>query len=506
MASSSSARQVSSWIYEKKVFVCAPTFDVGCLAQVRVCHDRKLGQGYVSINMRLSLADMDQNQVIKLRICPEMVHMCSVKTTCDDSIPDQVVSMLRGVKEASEVSAFKLHLNTPGIVLIPSSLSTIRPAKVGDVNYNAFSRICQTKTINLYFDKRQFLKDDIICLRAFASALRTHSLHAQPVNHTRSNAGQGVRESDWTVFKQSLSDPPPYRQLSPSANSVLGKRSRGQGSPSPSAMLPLQRTPATCALPPWSPTTVANTPTEVNTPEQHDAFYNGTTFARASTLSTCSPTPVRPTVFTHEKAEEQDRLTVLHVQKLLDNFPDDIVREILRQPRYQRLSQEAALGSPAASSSPTTLAAIENIVENRLDRYVAERLDGLTRSAFKSLTQRHLHSIVGAQLPLAADLILNGAIESYRDQFYEDCKVNEASLLEIVDDGRVRLREAVDECEMEVKESIEEQISRLEDQSAKVDGEVKGQLAELVYWSGTLASEVPKTKGNTSQEVRSRSV
>ena len=67
--------------------------------------------------------------------------MCSVKSTCDDSIPDQVVSMLRGVKEASEVSAFKLHLHTPGIVLIPSSQSTIRPGKVGNVYYNAFSRI-----------------------------------------------------------------------------------------------------------------------------------------------------------------------------------------------------------------------------------------------------------------------------------------------------------------------------------------------------------------------------
>jgi hypothetical protein len=74
-----------------------------------VCHNRKLGQGYVSINMRLSLADMDENQVIKLRVCPEMVHMCSVKSACDGSIPDQVVSMLRAVKEASEVSAFKLH-------------------------------------------------------------------------------------------------------------------------------------------------------------------------------------------------------------------------------------------------------------------------------------------------------------------------------------------------------------------------------------------------------------
>lgn len=97
--------------------------------------------------MQLSLADMDENQMIKLGVCPEMVHMCSVKSARDGSIPDQVVSMLRGVKEASEVSAFELHPHTPDIFLIPSSLSTIRPAKVGDVNYNAFSRICQTETI-----------------------------------------------------------------------------------------------------------------------------------------------------------------------------------------------------------------------------------------------------------------------------------------------------------------------------------------------------------------------
>lgn len=95
------------------------------------------------------------------------------------------------------------------------------------------------------------------------------------------------------------------------------------------------------------------------------------------------------------------------------------------------------------------------------------------------------------------------AIESYRDQFHEDCKINEANLLEIVDDGRVRLREAADECD---KESVEKQISMLEDQSAKVGGEVKSYLAELVYWSGTLASEASRITGSGSQEVRSKSV
>jgi hypothetical protein len=53
-----------------------------------------------------------------LRVYPAMVHICSVMSTCDDSKPDQVVSMLRGVKEASEVFAFELHLNAPDVVLI----------------------------------------------------------------------------------------------------------------------------------------------------------------------------------------------------------------------------------------------------------------------------------------------------------------------------------------------------------------------------------------------------
>lgn len=491
----------SCWVYEKKIFVHTPEFDVGCLAQVRLCHDQELDQGYVSIKMRLSLAGMDENQVVVLRVCPETVDMCTVKSTCDaDTIPGQVTGMLRGVKEASEVSAFKLSLKTPGIVLVPSSLSTIRPAKAGDVNFDAFSRICQTKTINLYFDKRQFKQDDKLRLRAFASALRTRSLDAQPVNHTRANAGRGVRESDWTIFELSPSDPPPYRQLTPSADCVLGKRPRARGSSTS------EIEPTACAPPPWSPTDMADTPSGFNTPEQHRTLNNRTTLGGASSPSTCSPTLIRPTIFTCEKAGEQARLTVHHVQNILDDVPDDIVREILKQPRYQRLQQQAALESPAPLSSPVTPASIENILKNHLDRYVAERLDGLTRSAFKSLTQQRLHRIVETQLPLAADLVLNGAIEAYRDQFYEDCRANEASLLEIVEDGRLRLRETVDECEVEVKESIEEQMSKLEDQSAKVDGEVKEQLSELVYWSGKLASEVPKTKGNASQEVRSRSV
>jgi hypothetical protein len=200
-------------------------------------------------------------------------------------------------------------------------------------------------------------------------------------------------------------------------------------------------------------------------------------------------------------------LTIQHVLKSLGDIPDNIVREVFKQPRYQRLLQEAALDDPAASSLPVTLTSIEKIVEDRVDRLVTERLADLTKSAFKTHTKQQVHRIVQAQLPLAAELVLKETIGDWQDQFYEDCKANEANLLEIVDDGRLRLRETVDECETEVKESIEGQLSRFGEQVAKVDSEVKEQVAEALYWTGKIESGIYERKGNASQEViRSRSV
>jgi hypothetical protein len=507
LTTSPSAHQRPPWVYEKKAFVYAPEFNVGCLTEVRVSHDQKEGQGYVSIKSRLCLADMDTNQVIILRICPKLVDMCTVKLTCETgTVSEQVISMLRGVKAASEVSKLRLTLKEPGVVLVPSGLSVIRPAEVGNVSYNAFSRICQAKQIVLYFVKRQFNQDDSFGLRAFASAVRSRSIEAQPLDYTRFNSGQGVRESDWTVFEQPPSDPPAYRPLSPSAKCVLGKRLRGGGRPSASTVSPLYQLPDHHPPPTWSATEVASTDTEIDSREQHNTVHNSTTFARADTLSN-SPSPIRPTIFTHEKREEQDALTIQHVLKSLGDIPDNIVREVFKQPRYQRLLQEAALDDPAASSLPVTLTSIEKIVEDRVDRLVTERLADLTKSAFKTHTKQQVHRIVQAQLPLAAELVLKETIGDWQDQFYEDCKANEANLLEIVDDGRLRLRETVDECETEVKESIEGQLSRFGEQVAKVDSEVKEQVAEALYWTGKIESGIYERKGNASQEViRSRSV
>lgn len=248
---------------------------------------------------------MDAKQVIILRICPKSVDMCTVKLTCETgTVSEQVISMLRRVRGASEVSKMRLTLKEPGVVLVPSGLSVIRPAEGGNISYNAFSRICQAKQIVLYFDKRQFNQDDSFCLRAFANALRSRSIEARPLDYTRFNSGHGVRERDWTVFEQSTSDPPAYRPLSPSANRVLGKRLRGGGRPSASTVSPLYQLPDHHPPPAWSATEVASTDTEIDSRKRHNTVHNSTTFARAGTLSN-SPSSIRPTIFMQETRQQQ---------------------------------------------------------------------------------------------------------------------------------------------------------------------------------------------------------
>ncbi|TIA30693.1 hypothetical protein D6C78_09425 [Aureobasidium pullulans] len=91
------------------------------------------------------------------------------------------------------------------------------------------------------------------------------------------------------------------------------------------------------------------------------------------------------------------------------------------------------------------------------------------------------------QLPLAADLLLHGAIEGYRDQFYEDCKMNEASLLEMVDEGRTQVQDTTNECIAEINDTIQNQIGVLESWSGESSTSIGEQLARLGHSSDKFA-------------------
>jgi hypothetical protein len=123
----------------------------------------------------------------------------------------------------------------------------------------------------------------------------------------------------------------------------------------------------------------------------------------------------------------------------------------------------------------------------RVDKIIEQRLDKLTKDAFKSLAQRRLHALVESQLPVAAELFLNGAVADQRDQFYEDCKANEVSVREHIDEGVTEIRDVTNECTKELSELAQQCMDSLDEHSRNVDASAEQELSKLKRWFAELA-------------------
>ncbi|KAG9764826.1 hypothetical protein KCU73_g784, partial [Aureobasidium melanogenum] len=273
--------------------------------------------------------------------------------------------------------------------------------------------------------------------------------------------------------------------------------------------------PHPCSPPPWSPTEV-NTPTEGNTfaelntpvrvPDSTDVDISDNAkvpYQDRTPGTQCQSSPhIRPTIFASgNKFEGEDALKVQHVQEMMEELPDDLVLEILNAPRVQNLlakKQEAEQRKVSPSSEQVTITKIEQIVMTLMDSHADKCLDPKIKQAFKSLVRQRLDRLVQDQLPLAADLFLNGAVERLRDQFYEDCKMFEAGILETVEEGRTQLHDTTNECTAEINNLIQERTSELEYKSDKLKISVGEQLACLGYWSDKFA----RSNGNKEHATK----
>jgi hypothetical protein len=194
----------------KAVPIHEPHHDVSCQARVRIDHHQMDCQGLLSISVKLALSGFG-DPVLRLNVAPKMVERCSVISRSNaDLIPSRILSMLRGMTDASAVVTMTLDLNTTGLVFVPPQVTTttVSPAQQSDVAAcHAFATICRSKTIYLRFSRSQLLNDDLPRLRAFASALRTRSINVALFDYAGLNAGRGVQEKDWTLFEQRLEPP-----------------------------------------------------------------------------------------------------------------------------------------------------------------------------------------------------------------------------------------------------------------------------------------------------------
>ncbi|KAH0269592.1 hypothetical protein KCU91_g8607, partial [Aureobasidium melanogenum] len=450
------------WVFEKAALAHAPEFDVACPVRLRIAHNQNDDQGSISIRINAALAELGK-QTLMLNIRPDEVDMCTVVAKSNDKlIPDRMFSMVPvSVTSSAAVSTLILCLNATGVVIVPPSADgvTLSPAEPDDAELQAFAKLCQSKTIHLHLSKQQFRDGDLHRLRTFSGAIRARMLKPQPIDYKRLNAGHGAIEKDWRSLAQTI-DPPPYCEPV-LAQSVLGKRSRA----------------IFCSPPPWSPT-------EVNTP----------------TTRSLSPACISPTKFTKDtKQSYRERIKVLELQRQLHGLPDEAVREVLTgsghrhllvpetQAAANKLSQNVNLVPDRQVSPSASPEAEEAALVAKVDKIIEQRLSKLTKDAFKSLTQRRLHALVESQLPLAAELFLNGAVADHRDRFYEECKTSEINVREHIDEGITEVRDVTNECTKEISELAQQCMDSLDEHSKSLDASAEQELSKLKRWFAELA-------------------
>jgi CRISPR/Cas system CMR-associated protein Cmr5 small subunit len=264
--------------------------------------------------------------------------------------------------------------------------------------------------------------------------------------------------------------------------------------------------PHPCTPPPWSSTEV-NTPTEVSTPAEviaatrghssvdTDTPTNANVSFQAQTSSThCPSSPhIRPTFLARRtNLERENALKAQHVREMLEALPNELVLEILSGSRVQNLlaiQHGPALAETPFGSDHITVNKVKQTVTGHMDmdKYTDEYFDQKVKQAFKSLVHQRLDLLVHDQLPLATELFFKSAVEDLRDQFYEDCKMNEASLRETVDEGCTTLHDETEKCTTEINDLIQDRLDELEHQSSKFKISTGEQLACLGYWFDQFA-------------------
>lgn len=190
---------------------------------------------------------------------------------------------------------------------------------------------------------------------------------------------------------------------------------------------------------------------------------------------------------------------MLELQRQLHSLPDELVREVLTGSGHRhllvpgtpaapnKLSKDVDLVPDRQVSPSASSEAVEADLVAKVDRIIEQRLGELTKDAFKSLTQRRLHALVESQLPLAAELFLNGAVADHRDRFYEECKTSEINVREHIDEGITEVRDVTNECTKEISELAQQCMDSLDEHSSSLDASAERELSKLKRWFAELA-------------------
>jgi hypothetical protein len=166
---------------------------------------------------------------------------------------------------------------------------------------------------------------------------------------------------------------------------------------------------------------------------------------------------------------------------------------LIRSGRQHLLAIPDDVDSDLPSESEKVSFAKVEVIERHLKRYVDKMIE------------RRLKSHV-------VDVIVDSAVSECRDQFFDECKTNEAEFHEQVDDGNSEVRNTANECMKEMNEQaqkymreIEEQAQQcmndIEDQGVEVEMSAKEKVTKLKRWFNASAQSLLDSKPSPSHEL-----
>ena len=214
-----------------------------------------------------------------------------------------------------------------------------------------------------------------------------------------------------------------------------------------------------------------------------------------STLRPSPPSPpsIRPTYFTHAFSPgrtERNRLAGLVHE--FSSLSDDQVRKVLIGSRHAHLLAIPNDVDPdlPSESAKVSVAKGELIKRRRLERYIDK------------IIKRHISPIV--------DEIIDCAVSKSRDQFFDECKMNEAEFREQVDDGNSEIRTMATECMKEMKEEAQKHIHEIEEQAQQCMNDIQNQgievemsaerqIAKFKSWSNTSPRSLLDSKSSSHE-------
>ncbi|KAJ6050432.1 uncharacterized protein N7446_010541 [Penicillium canescens] len=380
-------------------------------------------------------------------------------------------------QKVSAVSTLSLTLSETGIVLCPTGMETLSPANPGDLNFDAFAKICYSTSLCLYISQRQFADEELDQLEIFSGALR--SLQAK----TFQNARHGVEERGCGVFARWLNpNPPPYpeervsEQGDPPVYCRHSEQVTGKRRTVPWLLSPDDKARKRLLL--TSPERLSST-----SPEALDSPTEPTPSTRSSSPSSIRSIPPTDFMLASSPGRTKRKRLARLEEELRGVSDEEICQVLIRSGRQYLLAIQKDVDRDLSSESETVGIANVNMLERRLKHSLKQYVDE---------TIEHLKSQVVGDIVESA---LNECDEAIEGRY----RTHEADLEEQVDDYKVDLGITANDCTKEIEEQALRCMDDIEDQGIKVEKSATERFAELTRCLSDSAQSLLDSKSSPGQ-------